>query len=96
MERLVVENGITWLVHNSSILRCATHLAGISFLRSASGERDPNLALRINVEGLNNMLDIARRHHLRVLAPSSIAGTYLYLRAGADDEQLLVPPVLAI
>jgi threonine 3-dehydrogenase len=61
LERLIVEHRISWLVHNSSIL-------------SATGERDPSLALKVNVDGLHNVLELARRHSLRILAPSSIAG----------------------
>lgn len=51
---------------------------------SASGERDPNTALRINVDGLHNVLDVARRHNLRVLAPSSIAGTFVFFFSSCD------------
>jgi len=60
LERLVVEHRIDWLVHNASIL-------------SASGERNPELALEINVKGFTNAVEVAKRHGLRVFAPSSIA-----------------------
>jgi len=59
-ERVVVEQRIDWLVHNASVL-------------SAAGELNPSLALQVNFEGLNNALEIARRHKLRIFAPSSIA-----------------------
>jgi len=60
-ERVVVEQRIDWLIHNASIL-------------SAAGELNPSLALQVNFEGLNNALEISRRHKLRIFAPSSIAG----------------------
>jgi threonine 3-dehydrogenase len=60
LERLVVEHKVDWLIHNASIL-------------SAAGERNPQLALEINVKGLTNALEAAKRHNLRIFAPSSIA-----------------------
>ena len=47
------------------------HLAA---LLSASGEKHPQLAWRVNLEGLHNVLEIAREHEIsRVFWPSSIA-----------------------
>ncbi|MCR4392168.1 MAG: NAD-dependent epimerase/dehydratase family protein [Candidatus Acetothermia bacterium] len=47
------------------------HLAAVL---SASGERDPKLAWRVNMEGLYNVLEAARAHGIRqVFWPSSIA-----------------------
>lgn len=60
LERLVVENDVDWIIHNASIL-------------SAAGERNPALAMDVNITGLHNVLDVAYRHKLRVFAPSSIA-----------------------
>lgn len=60
MAKIVVEHKIDWLVHNSSIL-------------SATGELNPALALDVNVKGIQNALELARHHKLRILAPSSIA-----------------------
>ncbi|KAL6076218.1 L-threonine 3-dehydrogenase, mitochondrial-like isoform X1 [Balamuthia mandrillaris] len=60
LERTVVEHNVDWVIHNASIL-------------SATGEQNPSIALEVNVQGLNNVLELARRHNLRVLAPSSIA-----------------------
>jgi len=46
------------------------HLAGIL---SARGERKPDLCWSVNVQGLRNVLDVARSESLRVFWPSSIA-----------------------
>jgi len=46
------------------------HLAG---LLSAGGEKDPNLAWNVNINGLKYVLDLAKEHQLKVFWPSSIA-----------------------
>jgi len=46
------------------------HLAG---LLSVGGEKNPDLAWDINVNGLRNILDLARDYKLKVFWPSSIA-----------------------
>ncbi len=46
------------------------HLAS---LLSASGEQHPDRTWDVNVNGLKNVLDLAREHDLRVFWPSSIA-----------------------
>lgn len=46
------------------------HLAG---LLSVGGEKNPDLAWDININGLRNILDLARDYKLRVFWPSSIA-----------------------
>ncbi|MFC1663132.1 NAD-dependent epimerase/dehydratase family protein [Patescibacteria group bacterium] len=47
------------------------HLVGIL---SAKGENDPELAWRVNIEGLKNVLDIARKSKVKnIFWPSSIA-----------------------
>lgn len=59
-EEVIKEYDIEWIVHNASIL-------------SASGERNPYLAMQVNFRGFDNALEMAKMHHLRILTPSSIA-----------------------
>jgi len=60
IEKLVVDYKIDWLIHLTSLL-------------SVSGEKDPDLAIKVNVGGFQNALDVARKYNLRIFAPSSIA-----------------------
>lgn len=60
LSRLVVEEGIDTIVHLVAIL-------------SATGEKDPQLALAINNGGTQNVLELARQHGLKVFCPSTIA-----------------------
>ncbi|MDP7264903.1 MAG: L-threonine 3-dehydrogenase [Candidatus Thermoplasmatota archaeon] len=46
------------------------HMAAIL---SAVGEKNPQLAYRVNMNGLYNILEIARERELRIFGPSSIA-----------------------
>jgi nucleoside-diphosphate-sugar epimerase len=54
-----------------------THEAGtvyhLASLLSATGEKHPDRAWDVNLGGLKNVLDLARRHDLDVFWPSSIA-----------------------
>lgn len=60
MTRVVLEHGVTYIVHLATLL-------------SAVGERNPQLALRVNTAGIQNVLDIAAGHGLQVYSPSTIA-----------------------
>ncbi|KAJ2805404.1 hypothetical protein H4R21_001275, partial [Coemansia helicoidea] len=59
MEEIIVDHGIDWVVHFSAIL-------------SAAGERNPALGLDVNINGTQNVLELARIHGLRVLSPSTM------------------------
>jgi len=66
------------------------HLAAVL---SAVGEEKPNLAWRVNMEGLYNVLEVAREHNMvRVFWPSSIAvfGPEA-LRANTPQNTVLIP-----
>lgn len=61
LEAIVVEYGVDTIVHLAALL-------------SASGEQRPNVAWNVNVNGLYNVLEVARTRKLkRVFNPSSIA-----------------------
>lgn len=60
IERLVVEHRADTVVHNAAIM-------------SVLGELRPNDALKLNVDGLRNVLEVCRRHNLRLYAPSTMA-----------------------
>lgn len=61
VDKAVREHGITEIYHLAAIL-------------SASGEQSPDLAWRVNMEGLYNVLEVARQTGVeRVFWPSSIA-----------------------
>lgn len=59
LNELVVNNRIDWLVHFSALL-------------SAIGEKNVQLALDVNVTGMQNILEVSRRHSLKVFIPSTI------------------------
>jgi threonine 3-dehydrogenase len=60
INELVVDHNVTWVCHLASIL-------------SAAGEKNPALAMKLNTRGIENVLETARMHNLRVFAPSTIA-----------------------
>ena len=60
LELIIDENNVDIIYHLAAIL-------------SATGEKNPALCERVNIGGLVNVLELARKHQLRVFSPSSIA-----------------------
>ena len=59
LKQLVVNNRIDWVVHFSALL-------------SAIGEQNVPLAISININGMQNILEIAKQYRLKVFIPSTI------------------------
>ncbi|KAG0229136.1 hypothetical protein B0O80DRAFT_464149 [Mortierella sp. GBAus27b] len=59
LERIVVDWRIDWVVHYSALL-------------SAVAEKNPALALSVNMTGFQNVLELAKVHRLRLYSPSTI------------------------
>ncbi|HEX5154235.1 MAG TPA: NAD-dependent epimerase/dehydratase family protein [Parafilimonas sp.] len=62
------------MLHVQVIRQNITQVYLLAAILSATGEKNPNLAWNLNMQGLLNVLDIAREEHLKkVYWPSSIA-----------------------
>ncbi len=59
LKTIVADKQIDWIVHFSALL-------------SAVGEKNVPLALRINVDGMQNVLELSRHFKLKVFIPSTI------------------------
>ncbi|CAG0917228.1 unnamed protein product [Notodromas monacha] len=59
LHNIVVTHRIDWLIHFSALL-------------SAIGEQNLRLAMKVNIEGVHNILEVSRTHKLRVFIPSTI------------------------
>ena len=59
LQEIVVSHRIDWLVHFSALL-------------SAVGENNVPLAIRVNIEGLHNVMELAKQYHLKIFVPSTI------------------------
>ena len=60
LARVVLESRIDWVFHLAALL-------------SAVGERQPQLAMKINNTGVENILELSKHNQLRCYIPSSIA-----------------------
>jgi nucleoside-diphosphate-sugar epimerase len=62
------------MLHVQVIRQNVTQIYLLAAILSATGEKNPNLAWHLNMQGLLNVLDIAKEEHLsKVYWPSSIA-----------------------
>ncbi|XP_071964390.1 L-threonine 3-dehydrogenase, mitochondrial-like isoform X2 [Antedon mediterranea] len=59
LQEIVVNNNIDWLVHFSALL-------------SAVGEQDVPLAIKVNIQGLHNIMELSKMYQLRLFCPSTI------------------------
>ncbi|XP_070494134.1 L-threonine 3-dehydrogenase, mitochondrial [Chironomus tepperi] len=59
LQKAVVTHRIDWIIHLSALL-------------SAIGEQNVSLAVRVNIEGMHNVLELAKQYKLRIFVPSTI------------------------
>lgn len=59
LQKIVVDHRVDWIIHFSALL-------------SAIGEQNVPLAVRVNIEGLHNVIELAKQYKLRVFVPSTI------------------------
>jgi len=59
LQEIVVNRRIDWIVHFSALL-------------SAVGENNVPLAVRVNIEGLHNVMELAKQYKLKLFVPSTI------------------------
>lgn len=59
LQEIVVNYQIDWVVHFSALL-------------SAIGEQNVSLAIRVNIEGMHNVLELAKQYRLKIFIPSTI------------------------
>ncbi|XP_015785611.1 L-threonine 3-dehydrogenase, mitochondrial [Tetranychus urticae] len=74
LQEIIVNHRVDWLIHFSALL-------------SAIGENNVPLAMRINIEGLHNIMELAKQYKLRLFVPSTI-GAF-----GPDSPLNLTPDV---
>ena len=66
LQELIVNKQVDWLIHFSALL-------------SAVGEANIPLAMRVNIEGLHNVLELSRQYNLKLFVPSTIGEWFLSL-----------------
>lgn len=59
LQKIVVNHRVDWLIHFSALL-------------SAIGEQNVPLAVRVNIEGMHNVMELAKQYKLRIFVPSTI------------------------
>lgn len=66
LQEIVVNQRIDWIVHFSALL-------------SAVGEANIPLAIRLNIEGFHNVLELAKQYRLKLFVPSTIGEAYSFV-----------------
>ena len=74
LEGIVVKHGVTWLLNMSAVL-------------SVAGEQNPQLAIKVNIGGFQNLMEVARKHKIRIFSPSATAAF------GPETPKELTPDV---
>ncbi len=59
LQQIVVNERVDWVIHLSALL-------------SAVGENNVPLAMRINIDGMHNILELAKQYKLKLFIPSTI------------------------
>jgi len=59
LQEIIVTKEVDWIIHFSALL-------------SAVGETNIPLAMRVNIEGLHNVLELAKQYRLKLFVPSTI------------------------
>merc|ERR1711971_1366212 len=59
LQEIVVNHRIDWLVHFSALL-------------SAVGEQNVPLAVRVNIEGLHNVIELSKQYKLKLFVPKTL------------------------
>lgn len=59
LQKIVVDHRVDWIIHFSALL-------------SAIGEQNVPLAVRVNIEGVHNVVELAKQYNLRIFVPSTI------------------------
>lgn len=59
LQKIVVNHRVDWIIHFSALL-------------SAIGEQNVPLAVRVNIEGVHNVIELAKQYNLRIFVPSTI------------------------
>ena len=59
LKEIIANNRVDWIVHFSALL-------------SAIGEQNVPLAIQVNINGMQNILELAKQFKLKVFIPSTI------------------------
>ena len=65
LQEIIVNNSIDWMIHFSALL-------------SAVGEQNVPLAMRVNIEGFHNVLELAKQYDLKLFVPSTIGKCFFF------------------